>query len=75
MRHVAGVSLAVLFIFGLARTARAQDGVITGRVTDSSGAPLPGTALTLTSASVMGVRTLVSDDQGNYRFGLLPPGV
>ncbi|MEO8259506.1 MAG: TonB-dependent receptor [Acidobacteriota bacterium] len=52
----------------------AQESVITGRVTDSSGAVLPGVDLTLTSAAVMGTRSAVTDQQGAYRFGLLPPG-
>ena len=30
--------------------------------------------LTLTSTAVMGVRTTVTDEQGNYRIGFLPPG-
>jgi hypothetical protein len=74
MRHLTRSSLAVLFVLVLAATCRAQDGAITGRVTDSSGAPLPGVSLTLTSAAVMGLRNVVSDEQGGYRFGLLPPG-
>src|SRR6185295_18411761 len=75
MRHVSR-TLAALFVLVLvlAATCSAQDGVITGKVTDSSGAALPGVSLTLSSAAVMGVRTVVSDEQGGYRFGLLPPG-
>ena len=61
MRHFASVSLAVLFVLIASATARAQDGAITGRVTDSSGAPLPGVNLTLTSTAVMGVRNAVTD--------------
>ena len=69
-------TLAALFVlvFVLAATCSAQDGAITGKVTDSSGAALPGVSLTLSSASVMGVRNVVTDEQGGYRFGLLPPG-
>ncbi|MEP7308394.1 MAG: TonB-dependent receptor [Acidobacteriota bacterium] len=74
MRYLTRTSLAVLFVLALAATGSAQDGTITGRVTDSSGAPLPGATLTLTSAAVMGVRSAVADEQGGYRFGLLPPG-
>src|SRR5215470_10753789 len=67
-------TLTALFVFALAATCSAQDGTITGKVTDSSGAPLPGVSLTLSSTAVMGVRSLVTDEQGGYRFGLLPPG-
>src|SRR5690349_1309963 len=66
--------LAVLVLLTCAVVASAQDGVITGKVTDTSGAPLPGVTLTVTSAAVMGARSQVTDDQGSYRFGLLPPG-
>ncbi len=52
-----------------------QDGTITGKVTDSSGAILPGVSLTLTSPQVMGQRTAITDETGGYRFGLLPPGL
>jgi hypothetical protein len=75
MRHVSR-TLAALFVLVLvlAATCSAQDGAITGKVTDSSGAALPGASLTLSSVSVMGVRSVVTDEQGGYRFGLLPPG-
>src|SRR5688500_6134043 len=69
------VITAALFIIAFASPGWAQDGVITGSVADPSGAVLPGVNLSLTSTSVMGVRSAVSDDQGGYRFGLLPPGV
>src|SRR5262245_11813021 len=52
----------------------AQDSVITGRVTDPSGATLPGVDVSLTSPALQGLRSTVTDDQGGYRFGLLPPG-
>src|SRR3989441_1086930 len=52
-----------------------QDGVITGKITDGSGAVLPGVGLELTGPAVMGTRTAVSDETGTYRFGLVPPGV
>jgi hypothetical protein len=52
----------------------AQDGVITGRISDPSDAVLPGVTIRLTSPAVMGERTQISDERGNYRFTLLPPG-
>jgi hypothetical protein len=75
MRHLTSFVVAALLTLGLAVTSSAQDGAITGKVTDSSGASLPGTTLSLTSAAVMGIKTAVADEQGSYRFGLLPPGV
>jgi hypothetical protein len=66
--------VAAVSIWLVAATVSAQDGVITGRITDSSGAALPGVNLSLTGTSIMAVRTAVSDETGGYRFGLLPPG-
>ena len=74
MTKLKTIAFASLLMWLVAASAWAQDGVITGRVTDPSGAVLPGVTLSLTSTSVMGVRSAVTDEQGGYRFGLLPPG-
>jgi hypothetical protein len=58
-----------------AASSWAQDGVITGRITDTSGATMPGVDVSLTSPALLGGRSVVSDEQGSYRFALLPPGV
>src|SRR5258708_29906120 len=49
-------------------------GTISGKITDSSGAVLPGVTVNATSPSMMGVQTTVSDTAGTYRFPALPPG-
>src|SRR5688572_12200551 len=74
MAKLTRVLIAALSTWLVAATCWAQDGVITGRITDSSGAILPGVNLSLTGTSIMGVRSAVSDEGGGYRFGLLPPG-
>ena len=51
-----------------------ETGAIRGVVTDDQGAPLPGVNVTLSSPSLMGLRTFVTDDKGEYRFPALPPG-
>src|SRR5947207_4338449 len=52
-----------------------QDGTITGKVSDASGAVLPGVGVTVASPQMLaGQRMLVTDEQGNYRAGLLTPG-
>src|SRR5262245_10827842 len=69
--------LCVLFVLTRLSTASwaQQDGTINGRISDSSGAVLPGAGITISSPQLLGgQRTLVSDEQGNYRAGLLPPG-
>ena len=71
------VAVCVLFCLALISTASwaQQDGTISGKITDSSGAVLPGVGITISSPQLLGgQRTLLSDEQGNYRAGLLPPG-
>src|SRR6476660_6510614 len=49
-------------------------GSINGKVADTSGGVLPGVTVSVTSPSLMGVQTSVTDSGGNYRFPALPPG-
>lgn len=54
----------------------AQQGTVaalTGRIT-SSGQPLPGALVTITSNSLQGNRVTVSGENGGYLFLFLPPG-
>ena len=74
MSIVRRVGFAVCLLLVAAATGWAQDGVITGRVTDPSGGALPGVDVSLTSPALLGGRSAISDDQGSYRFALLPPG-
>src|SRR5688572_21161233 len=50
-------------------------GTIQGRVTDNSGAVLPGVSVTATSPSMIGTQTQVTNENGSYRFPAVPPGV
>jgi hypothetical protein len=68
------VSTALLLLLASGTSWAQQEGVILGRVADTSGAALPGVDVTLTSPAVQGARSAVSDEQGAYRFGFLPPG-
>jgi len=51
-----------------------ETGAIVGTVTDDEGVALPGVTVTLTGANLMGTRTSITDEQGNFRFPALPPG-
>src|SRR5215831_17408973 len=56
-------------------TGRAQtEGGITGTVTDSSGAAIPGASVTVTNTATRGTRTTTTNAQGLYTFPVLPPG-
>ncbi len=55
--------------------AQVQTGEIFGRVTDMTGAVLPGVTVTVTSSALQGVQTAVTTETGAYRFPRLPIGV
>src|SRR5215813_7309429 len=67
--------LAIVLCFSaLALSQAALDGIITGRVEDTSSARIPGVTITITSPAIQGERTQITDESGNYRFQGLPPG-
>src|SRR5215510_11214711 len=47
---------------------------VTGRVTDATGAVIPGVEITITNAATGAVRTVVSNEQGTYSATQLAPG-
>jgi hypothetical protein len=51
-----------------------SEGSIRGVIRDAQGAVLPGVTVTAASPTVAGIRTNVSDSQGDYRLMDLPPG-
>jgi hypothetical protein len=56
-------------------SAQTETGVITGTVTDQSGAVLPGVTVTLSSTALIGgVHTTTTNAMGLYKFIALPPG-
>ncbi|HEV7519421.1 MAG TPA: TonB-dependent receptor [Thermoanaerobaculia bacterium] len=61
-----------------ASTAWAQSkttGALTGKVTDDSGAPLPGVSVEIRGSTLIGgARTLVTDKAGRFRLPEVPPG-
>src|SRR5437762_153640 len=71
----AGISIALLAIPGL-NMARAQTffGRISGTVTDSAGAVLPGVTVTVTNESSKLARNIVTDEKGDYLITNLPVG-
>ena len=49
-------------------------GTIEGRVTDPSGAVLPGVEITVTNEQTQENRTNITNERGLYNVPLLPPG-
>jgi hypothetical protein len=71
------VALALVFAAGMHPAwlgAQAVTGTILGTVTDSTGAIMPGTTVTITNAGTGLVRTLVTDAAGEYTAPSLPTG-
>ena len=69
--------LAVFAVLLLVSASLFAQGMITGQLTGtvtSDNAPLPGATVTITSPNLQGVRTTVTDANGNYNFAALPPG-
>src|SRR3954462_1297494 len=65
-----------LLLAAFAGSAFAQTfGEITGRVSDPSGAPVPGTSVTVTNTATNAIRQTVTTDSGDYTIPSLPPGV
>src|SRR5258707_125273 len=50
-------------------------GEITGRISDPTGAGVPGATVTLTSVATNAARTAVSTDAGDYTFPSVAPGI
>src|SRR5437867_1685864 len=50
-------------------------GEVTGRVTDPSGAVIPGASVALTNVNTNAVRNAVTAEAGAYTFPSIPPGV
>src|SRR5689334_17237596 len=57
-------------------TARAQtQGGISGTITDTSRAAVPGATVTVTNTATRGTRTTTTNAEGLYTFPSLPPGL
>src|SRR5262249_4654332 len=52
----------------------AGTGALTGRVTDPTGAVVPGVTITAVSSDTGQSRTLTTGEDGSYNVNLLPPG-
>ena len=76
MRTLASL-IAVLACLGLAGSAHAQTatGQITGTVTDSTGAVMPGVKVVVTSQQTGLTRETTTSDVGSYVVPLLPVGI
>lgn len=72
MRFSAAVIFAVLVFINVSKAQ--TNGTIVGTVTDSVGAVLPNAAISATNTATNAVRTVNTDEEGNYTFSNLPIG-
>jgi hypothetical protein len=68
--------LTVVAVLCLASGTLGQtvQGVITGTVTDPSGASVPSATVTITNVGTNASQTSTTESDGTYRFSLVPPG-
>jgi Carboxypeptidase regulatory-like domain len=69
------VSLGLILICSSALFAQAGNSSLGGRVSDESGAALPGVSVTATNDATGFNRTVVTATDGTYRFQSLPIGI
>src|SRR5436190_19486383 len=75
LSRTSATSLAFAVFASLAtRSALAQTAQITGRVTDSSGAVVPGTNIAVTNVGTAADRRVRTNEDGYYTVPLLLPG-
>src|SRR4029450_8160021 len=75
MKRVRELCFTALILFFVTAPAWAQaTAELNGRVTDSSGAVLPGVTVTATQTATGLVRTAVTDETGSYLLSNLPTG-
>src|SRR5688572_11080595 len=70
------LAAAILLALGVAATAAGQEttGTITGVVTDSTGAVVPGALVTVKFVPTGAIRTFTTNASGLYTAPLLQPG-
>jgi hypothetical protein len=66
--------LALVALLPATAVAQITRGAISGTVRDSSGAVIPGAAVTITNVATNATREAVTDQIGFYRVGALEPG-
>jgi hypothetical protein len=70
------VFLAALFVLAVCGVAWSQSvqGVLTGTITDPTGAVVPNATVTITNVGTNASQTVTTGGDGSYRFALVPPG-
>jgi len=72
--RVASLVVSLALTVRVPALGQVSNAVITGIVTDAQSGVLPGVTITLTNAETGVVRTIVTEENGRYRLGGIPPG-
>lgn len=73
-RFTAFLTLAALLVAATSGWAQVQTGEIFGRVSDTSGAVLPGVTVTLSGPALLQPQTAITGESGAYQFPRIPIG-
>ena len=68
VRFTAVIAALALLLGGRSARAQSQTGEIFGKVTDESGAVLPGVVVTLTGPILLQPLTATTSETGSYQF-------
>ena len=63
-----------LFLIAVSASAQTSRGTVSGVVTDPNGAVIPGAEVTLTNTDTTVARSVVTNDEGFYRFDAVDLG-
>jgi hypothetical protein len=74
-RRVRFALLAVALTIASQAFGQEKTGSIGGTIVDPSNAALPGVTVTIASPALIGSKTAVTNEEGEYSIRLLPPGV
>lgn len=74
MKRLFSIGARLVMVAAAAQLSFSQTGQVTGRVTDASGAVVPGAGVTITNEATGTSRATTTNDLGYYTVPVLPPG-
>ena len=74
LRFSACATALAIVLCAAPAAAQVQTGEVTGRVTDNTGAVLPGVTVTLSGPALIQPLTAITSETGTYQFPRIPIG-
>ena len=74
-RRALGCVIAAILLLAAAPAFSQEQTRLTGVVTDSQGAILPGVTVSASSPALIGARTAITEGDGRFMFPSLSPGL